>query len=71
MENTRKYIDFKNVKINNNLVLSIEESGKSADAIKKSDKVVKIITTILTYAFILVLAVGVLFPFYWMIITSL
>ena len=71
MENVKQYIDFKNVKVNNNIVLSIEEASKSAEAIKKSEGVFKIITTVLTYAFILVLAVTVLFPFYWMIITSL
>ena len=71
MENTQKYIDFKNEKINANLVLSIEESGKSAEAMRKSDKVVKIIVMTLTYLFILALAITVLFPFYWMIITSL
>ena len=71
MENVRKYINFKDVKVNNNIVLSIEEASKSAEAIKKTERVFKIITTILTYAFILALAITVLFPFYWMIITSL
>lgn len=74
MEQTQKfekYVDFKKEKVNNNIVLSIEEAGKSAEAIKKTEKVVKIITTVLVYAFILVLALTVLFPFYWMIITSL
>ena len=66
-----RYIDFKDVKVNNNIVLSIEEAGKTADAIRSAEKVTKIITTILTYIFILALAVTVLFPFYWMIITSL
>ena len=66
-----QYIDFKKEKINSNIVLSIEEAGKSAEAIKKTEKVMKIIMTIITYAFILALALTVLFPFYWMIITSL
>ena len=69
--NQISYIDFKSVRVNPNLVLSIEEASKTVDAIKKSEKVVKIITTALTYAFILALAVGVIFPFYWMIITAL
>jgi len=67
----KKYIDFKDVKVNDNIVLSIEEAGKTADAIRNAEKVTKIITTVLTYVFILALAVTVLFPFYWMIITSL
>ncbi len=72
MENVKQqYINFKDVKVNNNIVLSIEEAGKSAESIKKAEGVVKIFTTILTYAFILALALTVLFPFYWMIITSL
>ena len=66
-----QYIDFKNERINNNIVLSIEEASKSTESIKKAEKVTKIIMTVLTYAFILALALTVLFPFYWMIITSL
>ena len=66
-----QYINFRKVKVNNNIVLSIEEAGKTTEAIKSTEKVVKIITTILTYAFILALALIVVFPFYWMIITSL
>ena len=65
------YIDFRNVKVNNNLVLSIVESGKTVDQIKSAEKVSKIIFTVLTYIFILALALLVIFPFYWMIITSL
>ena len=66
----RTYIDFADVKINNNITLSIVESGKTVEAIKKAEKIGKIISTTLTYAFILALAVIVVFPFYWMIITS-
>ena len=65
------YIDFKDVAVNNNIVLSIKESGQTVETIKKTEKVVKIITTIITYAFIVALALLVIFPFYWMIITSL
>jgi len=66
-----QYINFKNERINTNIVLSIEEASKSTESIKKAEKVSKIIFTILIYAFILALALTVLFPFYWMIITSL
>ena len=66
-----QYIDFKNVKVNNNLVLSIVESSKTVDQIKAAEKVSKIIFTTLTYIFIVALALLVIFPFYWMIITSL
>ena len=67
----KKYVDFKNVNVNDHLVLSIKESGKTVTAIKASEKVAKIIATVFTYAFLLVLAFFVIFPFYWMIITSL
>ena len=67
----KQYVDFKNVNLGDNLVLSIKESGKTVTAIKASEKVAKIFFTTLTYAFLLILAVFVIFPFYWMIITSL
>ena len=68
---TKTYIDFKSVRVNDNIVLSLEEAGKTVDAIKRTEKVSRIIMTVLTYAFILFLAIIVVFPFYWMIITSL
>ena len=67
----KEYINFANVRLNDNISLSIEEAGKTVDAIKKTEKVTHIISTILTYVFILALALVVVFPFYWMIITSL
>ena len=67
----REYPDFSKVHVNENIVLSIQESGKSVRAIKSAERVTSIIVTVLTYIFILVLALTVLFPFYWMIITSL
>ena len=68
---TKTYIDFKSVRVNDNIVLSLEEAGKTVDAITRTEKVSRIIMTVLTYAFILFLALIVVFPFYWMIITSL
>lgn len=68
---TKTYIDFKSVRVNDNIVLSLEEAGKTVDAIKRTEKMSRIIMTVLTYAFILFLALIVVFPFYWMIITSL
>ena len=66
-----QYIDFKTVKVNDNITLSLAEASKTVDAIKSAEKVANIISTVLTYIFILALAVIVIFPFYWMIITSL
>ena len=70
-EEKAKYIDFASVKVNNHLVLSITEASKTVDQIKKAEKVTHIIFTALTYLFIVALALVVIFPFYWMIITSL
>ena len=67
----KRYINFKDEKINNSISLSIKEAGKTVEMIKKTEKVVKVITTVLTYVFIVALALLVVFPFYWMIITSL
>lgn len=53
------------------IVLSIEDSGKTVDAIKRSQKIGHIMMMTVTYAFILFLALMMVFPFYWMIITSL
>lgn len=66
-----EYINFKNIQVNPNIVLSIDDAGKTVDSIKRGQRIASIITTIITYAFILALALTVLFPFYWMIITSL
>ena len=67
----KEYTNFAKVKLNDNISLSIEEAGKTVDAIKKAEKATHIISTIITYVFILALALIIVFPFYWMIITSL
>lgn len=53
------------------LVLSLAESGQTVAAIQRSEKVGKVIATTLTYIILVFLALIVIFPFYWMIITSL
>jgi len=65
-----KYVDFKKENIDTNIVLSLKEAGKTAEAIRSTEKVTRIVSTVLVYLFILVLAMTVLFPCYWMIITS-
>ncbi len=69
--NTGKYHDFSHDKIGNDIVLSIAEAGRTSDAILRRDKAAKFVSTLLTYIIIVILAFVVLFPFYWMIITSL
>ena len=67
----RTYVDFRTVRVNDDITLSLEEAGKTVDAIKRTEKISHIIMTVITYIFILALALVVVFPFYWMIITSL
>ena len=67
----KTYTDFSNEHIDKNIVLSIAEAGKTVESIQKAEKVGRIISTIFTYIFIVALAIIIIFPFYWMIITSL
>ena len=39
------YVDFKKVRVNPNITLSIVESGKTVESIKRREKVMHIITT--------------------------
>ena len=81
LENVKKLFKVKSKEIENpypefkletdNLILSIEEAGRTVDSIKKQEKITKIIATIFVYIFIVALALVFVFPFYWMIITSL
>ena len=67
----KTYTDFSNEHIDKKIVLSIDEAGKTVESIQKAEKVGRIISTIFTYIFIVALAIIIIFPFYWMIITSL
>ena len=81
LENVKKLFKFKSKEIENpypefkletdNIVLSIEEAGRTVDSIKRQEMVTKIISTIFVYIFIVALALAFVFPFYWMVITSL
>ena len=46
-------------------------SEKDLQQVTAKQKVVKVISQILLYAFLIVMAIIVIFPFYWMIISSL
>ena len=67
----KTYTDFSNEHIDKKIVLSIAEAGKTVESIQKAEKVGRIISTIFTYIYIVALAIIIIFPFYWMIITSL
>lgn len=53
------------------LSLVIREGSKDASELKKTEKVGKTLGIILVYAFLVFMAIIILVPFYWMIITSL
>ena len=53
------------------MVLVLQESGQSVRNIERAQKFGRIVSLVITYAFILFMALVVLFPFYWMINTSL
>jgi len=69
--NAKKYPDFQGANLQKHIVLSIEESGQTVATIQRAEKVGRGITTFVTYLILLFLALIVVFPFYWMIITSL
>lgn len=81
LENVKKLFKIKSKEIENpypefkletdNIVLSIEEAGRTVDSIKRQEMVTKIVSTIFVYIFIVALALVFVFPFYWMVITSL
>lgn len=71
IENKIKYTRFKELSLADNVTLSIADSGKTVDAIKRADRIGHIITTTIVYILLIALALIVIFPFYWMIITSL
>jgi multiple sugar transport system permease protein len=53
------------------MTLVLREGNQTAAALQKAQKTARIISLVLTYLFLGVMALTVLFPFYWMIITSL
>lgn len=68
----KTYIDFRKAdSLESNIVLCIKEGNHSVNSIKKADKIRKIIMTTIIYVLLTFMALLVVFPFYWMIITSL
>lgn len=52
-------------------VLALKDSDKSTKAKESASKVGRVVSLIITYAFLIFMGVIIIFPFYWMIITSL
>lgn len=71
-ENLKKYINFYDDKeVNVDISIVIKEGNRSADSIRRREKVTRITLTTILYIVITFLALLMVFPFYWMIITSL
>jgi len=66
-----KYNNFENESFNDDIVLSIGEKARTVEAIQRASNIRQVIGTVITYVLILFAALIVIFPFYWMIITSL
>lgn len=56
---------------NEELVLVLADEGRSVHQKEVASKVLKVISLIIMYAFLTLFALIMIFPFYWMIITSL
>ncbi len=69
-KNEFKYSSYKDVPTED-LVLVIKEGSHSVEKLEKIQKVMKVISLVIMYAFLVVMALVVLLPFYWMVITSL
>jgi multiple sugar transport system permease protein len=68
----KEYINFtKENTLENNIVLVIKEGNKSVELLKRADKARKIVSMIIVYILLAIMALIVIFPFYWMLITSL
>ena len=69
----RKSVVYSETEVNyaKSLSLVIREGSKSASELKKREKILKFFGVLFIYLFLALMAVVVLVPFYWMIITSL
>ena len=68
----KEYINFYDDKdLDVDVSIVIKEGNRSADSIRKREKVSRIFITIVLYIVVTFLALLMVFPFYWMIITSL
>ncbi len=68
----KKYIDFNETNIEGQeIVLIIKEGNKDIETLRKKETVSKTFSLIVTYVLITLLALMMILPFYWMIITSL
>lgn len=72
MHKMKSYINFGKENLEGHYIkLSIKEGGQSVSKIKKAENVGKIVSTVIVYAILIFLALVMILPFYWMLITSL
>lgn len=62
--NTSIKQNLNSISVTSNIRLSISESGKTAEDIRKTEKVTKSISMVLVYAFLFIMALIIVFPFY-------
>ena len=68
----RNYVNFLEEPLEGQeITLVIKEGNKSVESLRKREKVTTSISTVITYILITFLALIMILPFYWMIITSL
>ena len=68
----KEYINFLNEHLDDQeITLVIKEGNTSVETLRKREKVTTSVSTIITYILITFLALIMILPFYWMIITSL
>ncbi len=66
-----RYIDFTVPgSLANNVSITIKEGRKTVKSLQRTESIMKVVSTVLVYIIIVALALIVVFPFYWMIITS-
>ena len=68
-ENT--YVNFIKESLGEEVKLTIKEGRRSVASIKRREKIGHTLLTIVVYVILIILALIMILPFYWMIITSL
>jgi len=72
IQTKKSYVNFAKDRLDGQqITLVIKEGKQTIELLRKREKVSKIVSTILVYILITFLALLMIFPFYWMIITSL
>ncbi|MEG2269876.1 MAG: carbohydrate ABC transporter permease [Bacilli bacterium] len=67
-----QYIDFRKPgTLGIDVKIGIKGDGKAIKMLQRQDRILKGISLFITYALLILMALVVIFPFYWMIITSL